>query len=139
VAHYKVRTGQAASIDDCHFDIRDNLTANYEEHWLASLYLFGTMAYQGVIPPSAITRYCVLDVNTRKDLLAMICNADPRIAREHEQHIKLTAWLFGNRKKLPKMDLARFNKVYLDDSKYKVEIDYKKASGWKAGLQVVRV
>lgn len=143
LAQVSVKKGDAASIDDCHFAIRDNLESyrliNGKPAWSESIATLGTCAYRGTIPPSAITRYCLFDFRDRPILLAMILDADPRDGFEHDKHQKLTAWMFGDTEKLPRMDLQRFKRVILQgDSPLFHHINWRREERWRAGIEVVK-
>jgi len=76
--------------------------------WKASVTCLTTCCYKGIIPPSAIRRYVVFDSSKRPLLSAMSYNEGPFLNGKHEQYAKLTAWFFGDRKKLPRIVPAKF-------------------------------
>ena len=50
-----------------HTDIKENIES-YQEYWEMSLNCFGGFCYKGTIPPSAFTKYCIVDFKQRKKL-----------------------------------------------------------------------
>ena len=140
LAQVSVQKDNAASIDDCHFAIRDNLESyrliNGKPAWLESIATFGTCAYQGTIPPSAITRYCIFDFRNRPILFAMVFDTDPRNCSQHDKHRKLTAWMFGDTRTLPKMDFKQF-KHRIGDYPFLHHINWRREERWRAGIEVV--
>jgi hypothetical protein len=142
LAQISVGKGEAASIDECHFTIRDNLESyrlrDGSPAWLESIATLGTCAYQGTIPPSAITRYCLLDLHVRPILTAMVLDANPLNVSQHDKQRKLTAWMFGDTKKLPRMDFQRFKRVILqEDSPFLHHVNWRREEQWRAGIEVV--
>lgn len=145
VVKQMVANGEAASIDEVHSAVRDNLEAyrltDGEPTWPASLDTLGTCAYQGVIPPNAITRYCVLNCWERPAVVAMVNDASPPMTSLHSQHRKLTSWLFGDEKKLPKMDFQRFFTKVVQNNPAIIEyirtVNWRREQQWRGGIKVV--
>ncbi len=104
------------SIAAIHDDIRENLTdmtfqdpsGNVVPAWEARLATLATCCYRGVIPRAAMTRYCVFDWRMRILLGAMAYNEGPQLGRPYEQYRQLTLWMFGKRRKLPRVIPANF-------------------------------
>jgi len=70
----------------------------YQDLWESSLISMGTCAYQGIIPPSAISRYCVVDFDTRRTLslnLSDGMNYQNYMYRRDELH-KDIEWYFND-------------------------------------------
>lgn len=89
---------RGCSIEDCHDEVRRELEG-YQHHWQDSVEGLGNAAYKGTIPPSAITRFCTVDLSAQSNLLQA---CDPSISLMNyrfcgEQYRSVTAWLFGDR------------------------------------------
>lgn len=75
--------------------------------WQESLSFADLCAYQGVIPPKAITRYVSLDLNVRDELGLFLgagfpMNADVRLYPHFRQiNRDVLAWMFGDLETLP--------------------------------------
>ncbi len=61
-----------------------------------------TCCYRGIIPPSALTRYCLFDLTRRPSLCAMSYDNAPFVNDDHGCYRRLTQWFFGDRRKLPR-------------------------------------
>lgn len=77
--------------------------ADYRKNWRRSLKYFGSVAYQGTIPPTAIRRYCVADFDSRRELLYAI---DPVLTVGAFSTMKtfyqdMTKWFFGDLEEHP--------------------------------------
>lgn len=75
--------------------------------WQESLSIADLCAYQGVIPPNAITRYVSLDIATRDELALFLgsgfsMNTDIRLYH-HFRYVNrdILAWMFGDIETLP--------------------------------------
>ena len=72
--------------------------------WTKSIAELGNCAYQGTIPPQAITRYCLFDTAARPELTLHVRNSlislmNYAMYGRHNQQI--AAWCFGDQKNLP--------------------------------------
>jgi hypothetical protein len=86
-------------IDDIHEDIKDTLEC-YQHHFEDSINGLGNVCYMGVVPPDAISRYCLIDPKTRSDLMMM--SLDPSISLMNyrfcgSRYRSIISWLFGDR------------------------------------------
>jgi hypothetical protein len=91
-------------LDAVHGQSRDSLET-YQHGWKLSLGYLGNCCYQGTIPPSGVTRYCLFDPKARPELAAEMRD-DPLVnltnyATMGESYRRLVAWMFGDRKVLP--------------------------------------
>ena len=91
-------------LDAVHGTSRDSLEA-YQDRWRLSLGLLGNCCYQGTIPASCITRYCLFDPVARPELAAEMRD-EPLVnltnyAAMGQSYRRLVAWMFGDRKVLP--------------------------------------
>lgn len=93
-----------ANIRGCPLDeVHDDIVGNIEEyrHLAAhSVQHMGNLAYRGVIPPHAITRYCLLD--PAKQTRLAWAGMDPLITPLNfhfcgDKYRSMVAWLFGDR------------------------------------------
>ena len=87
------------TIPDIHMSVRDTLE-NWSEFAADSVRLMGNIAYRGVVPASAITRYCLFDPKEQAALAWAAC--DPTISLLNyrfcgEKYRQMIAWLFGDR------------------------------------------
>jgi hypothetical protein len=83
--------------------------ADYRKSWKRSLKNFGSVAYQGTIPPTAIRRHCVVDFDSRSELLYAI---DPVLTVGAFSMMKwfyqdMTKWFFGDLEEHPSATRAR--------------------------------
>jgi hypothetical protein len=90
--------------------------AYYRDYVQASLDGLGNVSHRGVIPPSAISRYVLVDTKKQSDVIMLAL--DPTISLMNYQfcgakYRSINAWLFGDR---PDFDLGFFgqsNEEYL--------------------------
>jgi len=87
-------------LKDLHEVVRNTLES-YQHHWMDSLQDLGNVAYQGTIPASAVTRYCVFSPKEQAALAWAAC--DPLITPMNyrfcgEKYRQMIAWLFGDRR-----------------------------------------
>lgn len=127
-------------------EIRENLFA-YKDNWKLSLDNMGNLCYRGIIYPSMITRYCVVDFS-KNSVMAMRV-LDPSISplnfrlcgNDYQDMVK---WFFGDIDYLP--DVQQ-NRLFLDSDQehlgedmkkmYKQKIDFwKKISENRKGIEV---
>jgi hypothetical protein len=92
-----------------HPDVRKNLT-DYQYLWKKSLKYSGCICHEGIIPASAITRYCVVDFKKRANVGREMLQ--PTISIENYQicgrkYNKLNKWCFGDIKELPFLSEAK--------------------------------
>jgi hypothetical protein len=88
-----------------HATVRANLEA-FRNEWEVSLQTLGTCCYQGVIPPQAFTRCCILDMGLRPQLWHALFFVDNISMEYHAQfgkwHGECLAWAFGSSDRLPR-------------------------------------
>jgi hypothetical protein len=75
---------------------------SHGEQWQDCLTNMATCCYRGIIPPSALTRYCLFDLTRRPSLCAMSYDNAPFVNDDHGCYRRLTQWFFGDRRKLPR-------------------------------------
>lgn len=101
----------------------------YQDQWRNSLRLLGTCAYRGIIPPTAITRYCLFTPASRPHITADL--VDPVISTSNfenqgDHFKKMIAWFFGDRKLLPMVaeaETSEERKQWLAQSKDRTGIE----------------
>jgi hypothetical protein len=89
-------------LKEVHLPLVRNLE-DYRHHWRDSIAGLGNAAYRGVIPFSAVTRYCMVDMAKQKRLHLM---CDPTISLMNykfcgDNYREMVAWLFGDRPDYP--------------------------------------
>jgi len=90
---------QGRDLEEVHEEVREELEGY--QHCLAdSLNGLGNCSHMGIVPPSAISRYVLLDCDQRKDL-GMTC-LDPCISLMNyrfcgNRYRSIISWLFGDR------------------------------------------
>jgi hypothetical protein len=105
-------------------EIRDALYS-YQHHWQDSLASMGNCCHHGIIPLTAITRYCIFDQTQRMELaMAMM---DPSISILNfaickQKYCGIVEWMFGDRPTLPDDEFSQLNgspeiRKMLDDRK----------------------
>ncbi len=92
---------QGMSFDQLHPQVKERLE-EFQGQWQESLTNMATCCYRGTVPPAAFTRYCLLDVVKRPILYAMCYDNAPFVSKDHDPYRRLTSWLFGDRKRLPR-------------------------------------
>ena len=90
---------QEKSIEDVHEQVRSELEG-YQHHMPDSLEGLGNCSHRGPIPAGAISRYVLIDCETRKDLSMM--SLDPSISLMNyrfcgSRYRSIISWLFGDR------------------------------------------
>ena len=93
---------------------------DYQHSWEKSLDGLGNCCYKGMIPPSAITRYCLFDTSVQPELTLWM--SDPSISILNfmfckDKYVGLVEWAFGFRDLLPGdvgMELIPGRKEYLE-------------------------
>lgn len=86
------------SLSEIHEKVKGELEF-YQHHWKDSLERLGTCAYQDVIEPKAITRYCKFHPSQRVELAMNMM--DPSISLMNyfllaDKYRNLTQWMFGD-------------------------------------------
>jgi len=94
------QTGRALA--DVHEEVRADLDG-YRHHYADSVKSLGNLAYRGVIPPEAISRYAILPDPVAGRLALIV---DPIISPVNyklcgEYYRQVTAWLFGDLENFP--------------------------------------
>jgi len=94
-----IATQQNLSIEDVHCGIRENLE-DYQHHAVDSLNGLGNICHKGTVPLSAISRYCVIDIKERADLV--MSAIDPSISLMNyrfcgSRYRSIVSWIFGDR------------------------------------------
>lgn len=83
-------------------DIRANLEKYRDAYLHKSLHVMGNLAVKATVPPTAITRTCVIDVSQRVQLAEYVT---PTAMLEFNEalllHQRITQWLFGDNPTLP--------------------------------------
>jgi hypothetical protein len=130
-----VAANQGVPLVEIHNETRDNIegfaAVDGTPLWQLSLAMMGTCSHKGAIPPSAITRYCVLDFGERPLLSAMAYNEGPHLTGPHERHRHLTKWMFGDKRTLPHFVPEGFLACMEHDKFYR----YFQNPNWKAEEQ----
>lgn len=90
---------QNSSIEDVHDYVRDNLE-HFQHCFEDSLNGLGNISHKGIVSPSAVSRYCLIDIKSRSDL-GMMC-LDPSISIMNyrfcgNRYRSIISWLFGDR------------------------------------------
>lgn len=98
------RLQDGKELDPCEKGEIRIMIRRYQDQWRNSLRFLGTCAYKGVVPPSAMTRYCLFTPALRPYLTAEF--VDSLINTLNFQCCgaslkKTVAWMFGDRKTLP--------------------------------------
>jgi len=126
-----------------HKDIKDNLE-DYKYNWEVSLRHLGNCSYEGKIPLTSISRYCIVDYKKRAVLAMQIM--DPSISilnykYRGEYYRNLVSWFFGDRKEHPQLTEAKSP----DDFVINMEMRQKKIDFWKEqsenrdGIKVIKI
>jgi hypothetical protein len=79
----------------------------YSHLWTESLAEMGCCAYRGAIPASAITRYCLLDLDhypSFEGMMMVLRHSDLDPADSMDGHQQLVQLIFGDRGDLPLVD-----------------------------------
>ena len=130
-----VAANQGVPLVEIHDEARDNIegfaAVDGTPRWQLSLAMLGTCSHKGAIPPSAITRYSVLDFEERPLLSAMAYNEGPHLGGPHERYRQLTKWMFGDKRTLPRFVPDGFLAGMEHDDFYR----YAKNPNWKAEEQ----
>ena len=140
-----------APLETIHDDLRDNLEeitfrsddGQQISGWQLSITATTTCCYKGIIPPQAITRYCIFHSRLRPRLTAMCFNEGPHLGGPHEDHRRLGLWMFGNRKKLPRFVPTRFIAMLGDmpdvhkAAAALTHINYKQEEESRLGIEIV--
>ena len=101
----------------------------YQDQWRNSLRFLGNCAYRGIIPPSAITRYCLFTPAARPHITAELIDPCISIMNFEVQggyFKKVVAWMFGDRTLLPMVsesETAEERKMWLEQSKDRTGIE----------------
>jgi len=87
------------SIEAIHEDIKDTLEC-YQHHFKDSINGLGNVCYKGTVDLVSISRYCVIDVSARPDLMMM--SLDPSISLMNyrfcgSRYRSIISWIFGDR------------------------------------------
>ena len=87
-----------------HATIRANLE-DFKDEWEASIEALGTCCYKGIVPPDALTRWCILDVALRGEVWFNLFFVDEVSVEYHAKkgqwHRDCLAWAFGDSDSLP--------------------------------------
>ncbi|MEM7202835.1 MAG: hypothetical protein AAF628_21430 [Planctomycetota bacterium] len=84
--------------------------ADYRDSWIESLSLIGLCAYRAVVPIAAVTRWAVLDTQSRPWLAEHLLHqalSPAEHAVRAEYHRAAIAWLFGDAAEHPSLGEAR--------------------------------
>jgi hypothetical protein len=111
---------------------------NGQPAWEVSVTYLTTCCYKGTISPAAFSRYVLFDYTQRPLLSTMAYNDGVRLKGPHQQMANLTAWFFGDRKKLPRYiphncakDIDEPVRSYVLNPKWERE------QAWRHGINVV--
>jgi hypothetical protein len=107
--------GNNRPIDDYHGEVSKTI-AYYRDHVQASLDGLGNVSHGGVVPPSAISRYVLVD--TKKQLDVIVLALDPTISLLNykfcgERYRSINSWLFGDRSDFPLGFAGQDNDSYI--------------------------
>jgi len=101
------------SLKETHSKVKAKLLYMHDQ-WETSLQAMGTCCYHGLILPEALTRYALIDLKGRGQL--MLSMLDPAIAIRNyqikgEYYKAFVAWVFGDREILPQYEET---KMFID-------------------------
>ena len=133
-------TLHGGDFDTIHREVRESLEEHQSE-WRSSVFCLGNCCYKGLIPPEAITRYCVFDVAARPNLALEMLN--PVISMlnfriKGRYFMQFVDWMFGDRKTLPMVEEVRELPEDYPDRDKAVEF-WRKESKDRTGIEVVKV
>jgi hypothetical protein len=108
--------------------------------WEVSVKYLTTCCYKGTIPATAFTRYVVFDFSERPLLGAMAYDDGVHLRGPHQHMANLTAWFFGDRKKLPRYIPHKFARdIDGEMRKYLLNPKWQREQNWRAGIEVVNL
>jgi len=103
------------TIDDFH-DHAVKCIAYYRDYVQASLDGLGNASHRGVVPPSAISRYVLVDTKKQSDVIML--SLDPTISLMNyqfcgEKYRTINSWMFGDRSDFSLGFAGQDNEAYL--------------------------
>jgi len=103
IAQVLSRQEPGSNLETIHKKVRKELK-KYQPNWERSLKGLGNVCYYGIVPPEAITRYCIIDISKRGEI-GMVGN-DPSISLMNYAFMSakykgLVSWLFGDAERFP--------------------------------------
>lgn len=128
----------SATYHDLIGPVRDELE-DYRHHWGDSLCLMGTVAHQGEILPSNISRYCVVDCSKRPALPGgRLKSSMFEFQLNREKDDINTAWFFGDEPELHQAVVMR--ECVKDGFDFAPQLEcWQKKSQDRSGIEVVDV
>jgi hypothetical protein len=143
IAQVHIQQNPAEELSVVHKNIRRGLR-QWQHLWTKSIEGLGNCCYKGIIPASAITRYCLFNAASRPAIAMM--GMDPCISILNymlckEKYTGLVAWLFGDENNLSDLGTESFPtdnptiaKIMRDREEY-----WKKEAANREGLQICKL